>query len=913
MLSSKVRGALCIALLLLTAGVAGVRACDLPLDPFVVGLPSGRTSFDGWIKVPGSAKAGGNYNIDGWMGYIRTTASTPLSWKLFWDPTNGAQNMKQLKIVNPALVAPGMSQFPIRYNGSAETKVALFDLDQASTILMAAMGGNPMKLEEVYNRDPTSTGPWSTEKFRASAPWEIPAGNFIWNPEPPVKFAPTIVSTGTTHLSAINVLTSGSSEADKSQFLTDCFTADWSPDPPATPLTYVKGWSSGLSGTNFWRLSVDPSDAAHPRPQWTGVGGTWTFSGVNGFWKMDTEDTADQPGVNEGAGLGLPGTQIAGFSFVTPSAPYFYRVKPKGELIFDLAMAGGDKYEWWEERVEVDATGNVTPNLGWEQKSLVASGQIKKQGAKYDGGVSTAVIVDDVRAPHHVHLKSGFSYTAVGGATPTGTPAEYVMVDDNPYGATTAAEFSTQQATTTPVGPAFGAFNPANMTAEFYYSFPVSEYGLSDLSKILPTLPNDFALDASGQFPFHFEKWVWAKKPVATPTTFFKPFADGAGVQGPGPTTPFGNGANPYFSMVKWTVDVGALWTDPVSIHHVTATVESNYAHAKLPAGPKAKPTVSYLAGTEKRLKFFLAPKDAMAKAAYSSTADFDASIGGTDSEAAGLESVKASAEHAVFNNTGTAIPPASVPTMNYAAAVAANASACGAPTCVPGAVGNFGYVDTITEDVRAKVILLVKDTKFDRTYIFNDQTQGEWRHPAAVAALIGAAVPGTRQTATDNSAVVPLIGGGDPMDIDFSAGGTDPNEFIPQVNPAWKPFDRPSVTRTGLWVDEDTSLIFRMVSWDNTNWETQFAASDFDWSIEDGPKGGTVPKGDLPIDGQGRFQYTFRDPNKGPDALAGNCKVTIEGPQSLPSTQRRKLTVSFFVLSNKLKILTLEESRRNK
>lgn len=919
MTNRMMRRLLVLAVVLIAAGSA--VACDLPLDPFVVGLPAGRTNFDGWIRVPGNAKDGKPYNIDGWMGYIKVQSNVPTTWRLYWDPTNGAQNMKQLKIVTGAPVS--LANFPIRYNGSAETKVNLFDLNQADTILMQAMGGQPMKLQEVYNRDPASTGDWNSEQNRVSAPWEIPAGNFIWNPEPPVKFAPTIVSTGTTHLSAINVLSASSTPAQRSQFLDEVFGAGWTPAPPATPLSYVKGWSLGMSGTNFWRLSVDPTDAAHPRPHWTGVGGTWTFSGVNGFWQMDTEDTADQPGVNEGGGLGLPGTEIAGFSYVTPSTPYFYRVKPKGELTFDLAMGGGDRYEWYEERVEVDATGNVTPTGTFEQKSLIAYGQIKKQGAKYDGGVATAVIVEDMKAPHHVHMKTIAPITVAAGAKPTGQ-VEYLMVDDNPYGATSPAEFAAQQAATTPTGSPYGTFDPAQAIADFYYSFPVSEYGLADLSKLAQPLPGDFALDPSGQFPFHFEKWVWKKKAVGAPTQLFRPFANNGNSELAAPSNPFGNGANPYFSLQKWTVDLSTQWTDVIGIHHVSTTSESNYADAKTPTGPKAKPGVAYLSGAEKRLKFFLAPRDAMGKPAYNAafTGECDTSAGGaSDSESAGFESVKANAGHWVFNNAGTAVPPVNTPPagLQYQNAVNTLGSACGAPNCDNAAVGQFGYVDSITEDVRAKVVLLVKDTKFDRTYIFNDQTQGDWRHQQAIAALDGAAVPGTRQTCANNDDILNWIGPGkDQPDIMFDAGGTNTGDFVTQVAAGWRPFQRAAGatdgTRNGLWVDEDTSLIFRVTGWDNTNWETQFPPSDFDWYIDDGPKGGTIPKGDLPLDGSGRFSYTFRDPNRGASGLTGtDCVVTVDGPQSLPASQRRRLQVKFFVLDNKLKILTLEESRRNK
>jgi hypothetical protein len=148
---------------------------------------------------------------------------------------------------------------------------------------------------------------------------------------------------------------------------------------------------------------------------------------------------------------------------------------------------------------------------------------------------------------------------------------------------------------------------------------------------------------------------------------------------------------------------------------------------------------------------------------------------------------------------------------------------------------------------------------------------------------------------------------------VEFSAQLADP--------PSWCPYDAASGTRRGLWVDEDTRLVFWAVAWDNVNWRTALdpKGAQMTWTITDWPgkgasdAGPVVPKTALPADAEGRFEYTFRDPNVGGESAGGECSLLVTAVDAASPPNRREVKIHFAVAANSLVIRTLEEMRRQR
>jgi hypothetical protein len=303
--------------------------------------------------------------------------------------------------------------------------------------------------------------------------------------------------------------------------------------------------------------------------------------------------------------------------------------------------------------------------------------------------------------------------------------------------------------------------------------------------------------------------------------------------------------------------------------------------------------------------------------------------------------------------------PPLPFGNNGYYPAVTAAIGACGTGTCGgPDGAGNFPlgkycFAGTIQDTVRPNVVLLVKDTKYNRTYVVNDQRQGWWgfddqadpasRPPAPYIALpIDAATyppPTVEQitlfppypapfssSLTPSNVPVGRVLASNPSEtneiIEFNQED-GVNQFSSQVAapPRWHPYRRPTAAvpadaRRALWVDEDTRLVFKALAWDNIQPRN---ATPMVWQIVDQPSGRTVPftgrssgpaTGDnLPPDADGCFEYTFRDANRVSATVStGECSVMVSATDV--AGNRRSVRLQLLVASNSLRIMTLEERR---
>lgn len=853
-----------VMVLILTLGGPGpVAACDLPLDPYVVALPEAIDSapvnqFHGWVDTP-----------EGPQGYLVVPKGANLTWTIYWDPTQGGQpakqsNLKALKDVPPA---PGKSAFQISEGGP---EVKLYDLDQASIVLRAGMNNKPMKISEVYGVT------WDANKNRVTAPWEIPAGNTIKTVEQPGGFTPTLTIVSGTSQCASDL---GVSTANPSDFVAKMFGTN---DERNQWYDGNRGAGYGQNNGRYWRISQNPL------PEWKAKGGTWDFKGVRGLWNMDMKKT----GKNQQVENNVQGTSYP-FSFDTPSEPFFYYVRPVATFEFEITMGADEFYEWQEEQVVLDDTGNVTdsptpPKAAPRTVRLTASGLFSKGGAGQSGGVATMVMVRDTTQPLHVHNAnpSALAFTGEVGKSVSGGGTKFTIVEDNPYAGFSGTLPTMRPKTAHPPRQ----FARGSADVQVFYSMPVNEFESGELSAApaAPAADFDLSKDAvNAKFVKVSEKWKWFRSSVRPKITWKGPYADSANQPISGPAFDvWGCNGDPAFTVGE--VDIPASTIEqPLPIHQIDATKEITDGNAKI-------------LEWKKRFKFLVVPKDSCDNAALltANGKGFDSESPDTDTDPT-FASEDAEAKQFEMNGDRGVVEVPNPPTyITWQQAV---------PGCNHTdrtKLGTLGVFGDFQDRVKPTVILLAKDTKYDRTYIFNDHQQGWQSHTGAKAAYQG----GTGSS-TDNTAW-PGVLGNDVDPLAFDALTSNPGDFGTQVQSGLV-YEPPS-TRKGIWVDEDTRLVFQVLAWDNINWKDRLSDSRIRWFVDDRPadKMGQ-DQGRIENLGNNKFEYVFRDPNQGPNAQSGDAIVRVEVDDE--HGNQRKLNLKINVASNQLKILTLEETRRNR
>jgi len=223
------------------------------------------------------------------------------------------------------------------------------------------------------------------------------------------------------------------------------------------------------------------------------------------------------------------------------------------------------------------------------------------------------------------------------------------------------------------------------------------------------------------------------------------------------------------------------------------------------------------------------------------------------------------------------------------------------------GTWGTFGGVDDVTDDAMPDIRVFVTDTKYGWTHLFGHAN-----------ALDGSLEPykgarGGGSTSSDTNQISPYLAGPEaPEQWVFHAESQyldqlamiRAGDFAPHANIA-------DGAPWGLWVDEDTRLVFKVVCRDNINqWERPEGLA-FDVSLVDGPAGATVGGADMGMTGDGVFEYVFRDPNRGKNAVDRDCTLTVTTSDA--AGNGRSLVINFYVASNELKLQTLEEERRRR
>ncbi len=919
--SSKLVRAIAGLLAALLVNAGALWACSLPMDPYVVALPDSVTingtsydidQFHGWVKNTPDGD-----NDQQWSGYLCVPAGAQVSWRIYWDPSVGGTEPNSAASLGLPAAAATKQQFEILRgaapgNNPPAVKVDLYDLTMAAALANSSFK-KPMKVQEIYARVP-GTGGWNgtppsggvPNYKRVSAPWVIPnpangaldmltdANGQPFNP----ALTPTNVG------SKVSELRGWGQDPNGTSWLSNMFgAAPGYAGPYAT-----SGRQPGAGGGQF-EWVIDPASI-----QWTSEGGLWTFKKVEGRWKLNVKNT----GKTSSNAVDVQGLTVD-WTFDTPSEPFFYLVRPIGEFTFNLSTNNSEWFQWTENKVVYDPTGNPTatpiPSLDQPQSRTVkfqANGDFKKGSTGPTGGVPTLVMVQDTAAPLHVHMdnQGAAGFTGGLGGKLTGS-AKFTVVDNNPY-----AGYS---GTLPQYEPRGGSpplkFNPSNAKADFYYSMPVNDFARGDLTQVKPAPDGDFALDQSGAlntFPFLKERWKWFKGAAPITGTWKGPFVDGQGAPGPDPTpgTIYGNGQNPSFTTGEFTCDA-SLIKPSMAIHHMPGVA------------PVSNPDGSALLDWQKRLKFFIVPTDASnnlsplnaQNAGFTSADDTGANwptpLG---AKSATAEKPMPSGEPYIAGDSDVQVKGAPLP-INWQPAI---------PGCAHDKqkLGTMGFMDGFTDAVRPSVVVLVKDTKYDRTYIVNDQQQGWWNHPTAKAA-----VSSGNATAVDDAAPAPWTNifndDGSEKDTDTitfgtPAGGADAAAFAAQVANGWTAYTPPS-TRNGIYVDEDTRLVFQVLAWENVNWQTPIANDRIHWKVKDAasnvspdPDESSLP--DL-ASGKHKFEYVFRDPNfDGGGSNGKECSVTIRVDKPNNSlTNGRQVVINFYVASNKLKILTLEEKRGNK
>ena len=226
------------------------------------------------------------------------------------------------------------------------------------------------------------------------------------------------------------------------------------------------------------------------------------------------------------------------------------------------------------------------------------------------------------------------------------------------------------------------------------------------------------------------------------------------------------------------------------------------------------------------------------------------------------------------------------------------------------GSWGDWGVwagVDNITDDQRPDIRVFVTDTKYGWTHLFG--------HADALDGKVAQykTARGGGSASSDTNDVSPYKSGDDcAAEWVFNAEC----EYLDQLEMIKAKDFHPIQNIAegapwGLWVDEDTRLVFKVVCRDNINqWEQQDGIS-FSVELQDGPAGATEDGSSMGITSDGVFEYVFRDPNRGKNAVERDCSLTVATSDDRGNS--RTLKIIFFVASNDLRLQTLEEERRRK
>ena len=219
------------------------------------------------------------------------------------------------------------------------------------------------------------------------------------------------------------------------------------------------------------------------------------------------------------------------------------------------------------------------------------------------------------------------------------------------------------------------------------------------------------------------------------------------------------------------------------------------------------------------------------------------------------------------------------------------------------GSYGSYGGVE-VEDDERPNIRVFVTNSKYNWTHLFGHDDALDGSLDGYKSAKEGGS------GSSDSNEDSPYLDGEDaPEEWVFNTesdyfdqlemirvGGFAPSANIVEGAP-W-----------GLWVDEDTRLIFKVVCRDNINpWERENGIP-FEVEMVDGPAGVTLSGDDMGITDDGVFEYLFRDPNRGENAINRDCKLSVDTVDDYGN--RRKMTIYFYVASNELKLQTLEEQR---
>ena len=215
---------------------------------------------------------------------------------------------------------------------------------------------------------------------------------------------------------------------------------------------------------------------------------------------------------------------------------------------------------------------------------------------------------------------------------------------------------------------------------------------------------------------------------------------------------------------------------------------------------------------------------------------------------------------------------------------------------------GLWAGIDQITDTGMPDIRVFVKDTKYDWTILYGHQDSLD----GTVAGYKSGRESGSGSSDTNEDSPYP---GEAPASWVFSEemdyadqldmirnGGFAPMQFIANGTGAY-----------GFWADEDSRLVFKIVTRDNINQWDEGQAPTYTVSLSDGPAGTTADDSELDMN-DGEFEYIFRDPNRGDGIDPDECTLTVTATDASGNT--RTMTIHFFIACNELTLKTLEEER---
>ncbi len=583
--------------------------------------------------------------------------------------------------------------------------------------------------------------------------------------------------------------------------------------------------------------------------------GKYSQDGSFGLKSIAARFTWDSQGIGGCSGSSDKYGNISA-TFNVPTFPHFYESIGYVDMTFDVS---GVKWNWTEEHQKFNATDSEWERIGNAKDcSMQISGTITRtsDGADGTGGHPGFFFVQvEDKSPcvysNLISLPTGLTTTT--GETLSAFDVQFELVDNNPF----------PKETSIPI--------------DFYYTVAVTDYQNGNFpatGKLMDTL----------KFPEYKDKFVWKKGSTTATRTGVKAYAGGvdpdsvpalqvAGIGGSekavkGPLT---------HSVTTWRANLA--FTERMGYHFCKDSQECE--------GNNGGKLFGWESG--KRLKYFIVPKG-----------DGSGNPGMDFTEPALNTSAQTAEEdgYAKIQGTFPGVSKGTPPEPFENTVTGPKTDKC---------IGNLGSWE-VTDNDPPNVFLAIKDTRFNQTHVFGDNTR----------TLDSGTDPFKNfSTTSDNGHLrqesIPefVFTGGDSDDEsgydNFRTTYTDPNSFhnFP---------DDPN----GMWVDEDTKL--ELFAWGYDNINTYDGSHGL--SEGAGSGGGEVcwwgqnkDYGSFKvIDAPGNVNakwfpnYIFRYPNRPKSLAAGDCSMEVSCSDGRGGS--RRVSVNVYVIWNKKSIRGLEERK---